>query len=105
AHVVGGSALVIYGIIAVMGVDMLGRTSPGTGSGSTVIALALTAGLLPVVAPDLYQGFPVWARTVLGSGVVAGTLTAVLLHALFRTRSGRAAAEPSGAAPEPSRPA
>lgn len=37
-----------------------------------------------MVAPDLYQGFPTWARTVLGSGVVAGTLTAVLLHALFR---------------------
>ncbi|MER5758126.1 solute carrier family 23 protein [Streptomyces sp. NPDC002082] len=84
APVVGGSALVIYGIIAVMGVDMLGRTAPGAGGGSTVIALALTAGLLPVVAPDLYQGFPTWARTVLGSGVVAGTLAAVLLHALFR---------------------
>ncbi|MGW7101812.1 solute carrier family 23 protein [Streptomyces sp. NPDC054883] len=88
--VVGGSALVIYGIIAVMGVTMLGRALPAAadpGSGdspyATVAALALTAGLLPVVAPDLYQGFPGWARTVLGSGVVAGTLAAVLLHALF----------------------
>lgn len=51
-----------------------------------MIALALTVGLLPVVAPDIYQGFPGWARTVLGSAVVAGTLTAVLLHALFRRR-------------------
>ncbi|MFI9063609.1 uracil-xanthine permease family protein [Streptomyces sp. NPDC053429] len=90
AAVVGGSALVIYGIIAVMGVTMLGRAlptaadqAPGGSSYPTVAALALTAGLLPVVAPDLYQGFPGWARTVLGSGVVAGTLAAVLLHALL----------------------
>lgn len=103
APVVGGSALVIYGIIAVMGVTMLGRALPavaesasGEGPYATVAALALTAGLLPVVAPDLYQGFPGWARTVLGSGVVAGTLAAVLLHALFRrfdpTRPSRAPA-------------
>lgn len=91
APVVGGSSLVIYGIIAVMGIDMLARTAPGAPANSTVIALALTAGLLPVAAPDIYQGFPGWARTVLGSGVVAGTLTAVLLHPLFRRL-----AEPDG---------
>lgn len=100
APVVGGSALVIYGIIAAMGVDMLGRTAPGAGEGSTVTALALTAGLLPLLAPDLYQGFPGWARTVLGSGVVAGTLAAVLLHALFRGLGavGRKAPDPTGPA-------
>lgn len=89
APVVGGSSLVIYGIIAAMGIAMLGRTAPGATADSTVIALSLTAGLLPVVAPDIYQGFPGWARTILGSGVVAGTLTAVLLHPLFRRFAAR----------------
>ncbi|MFI9743600.1 uracil-xanthine permease family protein [Streptomyces sp. NPDC052494] len=83
--VVGGSSLVVYAVIAVMGVEMLRRADlSGTGPGSLTAALALTAGLLPLLAPDLYAGFPSWARTILGSGVVAGTLTAVLLTALLR---------------------
>lgn len=40
-------------------------------------------GLLPLLSPELYAGFPEWARTILGSGVVAGTLTAVVLTALL----------------------
>ncbi|MFF2572208.1 uracil-xanthine permease family protein [Streptomyces sp. NPDC058084] len=88
--VVGGSSLVVYAVIAVMGVEMLRRADlSGTGTGNLTAALALTAGLLPLLTPDLYAGFPAWARTILGSGVVAGTLTAVLLTALlgrFRPR-------------------
>ncbi|MEU6882181.1 solute carrier family 23 protein [Streptomyces sp. NPDC046712] len=94
--VVGGSSLVVYAVIAVMGVEMLRRADlggPDDGAGSIVAALALAAGLLPLLAPGMYDGFPAWARTVLGSGVVAGTLTAVLLGALLgsgrRGRSGR----------------
>ncbi|MEU2549152.1 solute carrier family 23 protein [Streptomyces roseolus] len=87
--VVGGSALVVYAVIAVMGVEMLRRADlSGTGTGNLTAALALTAGLLPLLSPNLYAGLPGWARTVLGSGVVAGTLTAVLLTALLG-RSGR----------------
>ncbi|MFF6870282.1 solute carrier family 23 protein [Streptomyces sp. NPDC012450] len=82
--VVGGSSLVVYAVIAVMGVEMLRRAElSGTGTGTMVAALALAAGLLPLLTPGLYDGFPGWARTILGSGVVAGTLTAVLLTALL----------------------
>ncbi|MET9700873.1 solute carrier family 23 protein [Streptomyces sp. NPDC006529] len=80
--VVGGSALVVYAVIALMGVQMLARAELGDGSRSMAAALALAVGLLPLVAPALYSGFPGWVRAVLGSGVVAGTLAAVLLHAL-----------------------
>ncbi|MEU3505760.1 solute carrier family 23 protein, partial [Streptomyces hundungensis] len=85
AAVVGGSALVVYSVIAVMGVEMLGRAGLGERSNSLVAALALAVGLLPLLAPGLYDGFPGWVRTVAGSGVVAGTIAAVLVHALFTT--------------------
>ncbi|MFE5830050.1 uracil-xanthine permease family protein [Streptomyces sp. NPDC056508] len=94
--VVGGSSLVVYAVIAVMGVEML-RRADLSGTGSMAAALALAAGLLPLLTPGLYDGFPGWARTVLGSGVVAGTLTAVLLTALLG-RSGRRDTDPG---PEP----
>ncbi|QEU96012.1 uracil-xanthine permease family protein [Streptomyces kanamyceticus] len=91
AAVVGGSSLVVYAVIAILGVEMLRRADlgqgPGQGTGSMVAALALAAGLLPLLSPGLYDGFPDWVGTVLGSGVVAGTLTAVLLSALLRGRS------------------
>ncbi|MEU8528610.1 solute carrier family 23 protein [Streptomyces sp. NPDC048629] len=82
--VVGGSSLVVYAVIAVMGVEMLRRADLSAASGGPMAAaLALAAGLLPLLVPGLYDGFPGWARTVLGSAVVAGTLTAVLLTPLF----------------------
>ncbi|MFJ9825452.1 uracil-xanthine permease family protein [Streptomyces sp. NPDC101160] len=99
AAVVGGSSLVVYAVIAVMGVEMLRRADlSGTGGGATAAALALAAGLLPLLVPGLYDGFPAVARTVLGSGVVAGTLTAVLLTPLLtRARPGaRTAPESTG---------
>ncbi|WP_330328546.1 purine/pyrimidine permease [Streptomyces sp. NBC_00536] len=86
--VVGGSALVVYAVIALMGVQMLARAGLGDSGRSMAAALALAVGLLPLVAPNLYGGFPAWVRTVLGSGVVAGTLAAVVLHALFTVRAG-----------------
>ncbi|MFE5734128.1 uracil-xanthine permease family protein [Streptomyces sp. NPDC056528] len=88
--VVGGSSLVVYAVIAVMGVEMLRRADlSGSGTSSMTAALALAAGLLPLLTPGLYDGFPGWARTILGSGVVAGTLTAVLLTALLGRFEGR----------------
>ncbi|MFE7108809.1 hypothetical protein ACFU98_21200 [Streptomyces sp. NPDC057575] len=48
-----------------------------------VVALALCVGLLPVFAPEMYAGLPVWARTVFGSGVAAGAPAAVVLAAVF----------------------
>ncbi|MGW1592825.1 uracil-xanthine permease family protein [Streptomyces sp. NPDC002343] len=97
--VVGGSALVVYAVIAVMGVEMLRRADlSGPGTGNLTAALALTVGLLPLLSPELYAGFPEWARTILGSGVVAGTLTAVFLTALLgrfdRVRRAAVPAEP-----------
>ncbi|MFF0436959.1 uracil-xanthine permease family protein [Streptomyces sp. NPDC004327] len=101
--VVGGSSLVVYAVIAVMGVEMLRRAElSGTGGGAMAAALALTAGLLPLLVPGLYDGFPATVRTVLGSGVVAGTLTAVLLTPLL-TRARPVAATTAGTPKPPAR--
>ncbi|MFF4697582.1 uracil-xanthine permease family protein [Streptomyces chattanoogensis] len=98
APVVGGAALVIYAVIAAMGIDILrrsdltGRTkgtedTDGTGptgrAATAVVALTLLAGLLPMLAPQLYAPLPGWARTLFGSGVPAAALTAIVLSALF----------------------
>ncbi|GAA1942271.1 solute carrier family 23 protein [Kitasatospora viridis] len=99
AAVVAGSALAVYAVITVMGVELLGRARAGDSPDALVIGLALTVGLLPVVAPALYAGLPSAARTVLGNGVVTGTVAAVLLHALFAAlRPSRARGQEASAA-------
>ncbi|MER7991198.1 solute carrier family 23 protein [Streptomyces noursei] len=95
--VVGGAALVIYAVIAAMGIDLLRRTDLGDRAASTVVALALLAGLLPVLAPKLYAPLPGWAHTLFGSGVPAAALTAAVLSALFRRPDATGRAAPAGA--------
>lgn len=92
--VVGGAGLVIYAVIAAMGVGMLRRVDAFEGTGATVVALTLLAGLLPILAPELYAPLPDWARTLFGSGVPAGAITAVVLSALF-TWAGRSRTGPA----------
>ncbi|GGU86293.1 hypothetical protein GCM10010260_19210 [Streptomyces filipinensis] len=48
-----------------------------------LVAVALGAGILPLAAPTFYAGFPARAQTVLGSGISAGALVAVLLNLFF----------------------
>ncbi|MFD7924068.1 uracil-xanthine permease family protein [Streptomyces sp. NPDC059740] len=91
--VVGASGMVIYAVIAVMGFAMLSRVDLSAGSDGTVVALALCAGLLPILAPNLYAGMPSWARTLFGSGVAAGAVAAVVLSAVFARFGPRPEAE------------
>ncbi|WP_044364653.1 solute carrier family 23 protein [Streptomyces natalensis] len=93
--VVGGAALVIYAVIATMGIEMLRRTAPADRATTTVLALTLLAGLLPILAPQLYAPLPGWARTLFGSGVPAAALTAIALSALLGLRSGTGSRRPA----------
>ncbi|GGU78864.1 nucleobase:cation symporter [Streptomyces albospinus] len=81
APVVGGAALVVYAVIAAMGIALLHRADLGDRTSSAVVALTLLAGLLPLLAPRLYAPLPGWAHTLLGSGVPAAALTATVLSA------------------------
>ena len=40
-------------------------------------------GLLPILVPGLYSKFPQSVQLILGNGLAAGTLTAVLFNIIF----------------------
>ena len=48
-----------------------------------IVASSLGVGMLPVVAPEIYEGFPSWFRTVFDSGISSAALVAILLNILF----------------------
>lgn len=81
--VVGGTAIIVFCIIAVMGIDMLRKVDLREHGNLFTLAAALAMGLLPILVPGVYSKFPVSVQIVLGNGLAAGTVAAVLLNILF----------------------
>lgn len=81
--VLGGAGIVLFGSIAVSGIRTLSEAGLDDSSNIVLVAVALGAGIIPLAAPAFYAGFPSWAQTVLGSGISAGALVAVLLNLFF----------------------
>ncbi|MFJ8854108.1 nucleobase:cation symporter-2 family protein [Streptomyces sp. NPDC102437] len=81
--VLGGAGIVLFGSIAVSGIRTLSEAGLDDSSNIILVAVALGSGIIPLAAPEFYAGFPSWAQTVLGSGISAGALVAVLLNLFF----------------------
>lgn len=81
--VVGGTAVVVFSIITVLGIQMLARVD-FTQTGNLITAtLGLAAGLLPVLLPGMYIQFPEHMQSILSSGVAMSAFVAVILNLLF----------------------
>jgi uracil-xanthine permease len=81
--VVGGTAIIVFCIIAVMGIDMLSKVNLREHGNLFTLAAALAFGLLPILVPGVYSKFPVAVQMILGNGLAAGTVAAVLVNILF----------------------
>lgn len=83
AAVVAGTAVVVFCIIGTMGIDMLHKVDLREHGNVFTLAGALAMGLLSILVPGLYSGFPANAQIILGNGLAMGTVTAVLLNVIF----------------------
>ncbi|WP_246095019.1 uracil-xanthine permease family protein [Streptomyces roseicoloratus] len=83
AAVVGGTAMVVFAVITVLGIQLLGRSDLDRHTSTFVVAVALALGLLPILVPGVYGGFPPNARILLESGVAVGAFVAAVLNILF----------------------
>lgn len=81
--VVGGTAMVVFAVITVLGVQMLARCDLSQHTNTFICAVALALGLLPILIPDVYRGFPPNVRILLESGVAVGAFVAAVLNILF----------------------
>lgn len=79
--VLGGATLVMFGTVAASGIRLMGAGGFGR-KGVLVVAVSLGAGLVVTLEPDLLAHFPGWARQLFGSGIMTGTLTAVIAQVL-----------------------
>ncbi|QZE26005.1 uracil-xanthine permease family protein [Brevibacterium casei] len=102
--VVGGSAVVVFAIIAVLGIQMLARVDFNQTGNLITATVGLAAGLLPVLLPGMYAHLPANAASLLGSGVAMAAFVSVLLNLLFH-HTGRRDRHPKSRTPieDPSR--
>lgn len=81
--VVGGTAVVVFSVIAVMGVQMLRDYDLSDHRNLLVVAVPLGLGLIPVLVPGIYDQLPSTAGILLDSGVAVGAASAAVLNVLF----------------------
>jgi NCS2 family nucleobase:cation symporter-2 len=81
--VLGGAALILFGMVAANGVHTLGRGDLTNRNNLYVIALSLGVGLIPLVNARFYDSLPPAAAAFLHNGVVSGVVTAVILNLIL----------------------
>ncbi|WP_269856435.1 nucleobase:cation symporter-2 family protein [Streptomyces sp. RPT161] len=91
--VLGGAGVVLFGTVAASGVKTLAEADLDNGDNLLIMAVALGIGIIPIVAPDFYDGVDPHLRIVLNSGVSMGCLVAVVLNVVFH-HLGRKPAQP-----------
>lgn len=82
--VIGGTAVIVFAIIGVIGIDLLRRTDLREHGAMFTLASGLSMGLMPILVPGIYSQFPQWSQMIIGNGLAAGTITAVIVNALFQ---------------------
>ncbi|QRZ16212.1 uracil-xanthine permease (plasmid) [Paracoccus methylovorus] len=81
--VVGGTAIIVFSIIGVIGIHVLSRVDLRDHGAMFTLASGLAMGLMPILVPGVYSQFPQWSQMILGNGLAMGTITAAVVNALF----------------------
>lgn len=82
--VVGGTAIIVFSIIGVIGIHVLSRVDLREHGAMFTLASGLAMGLMPILVPGVYSQFPQWSQMILGNGLAMGTITAALVNAFFQ---------------------
>lgn len=86
---VGGTAIIVFSIIGVIGIHVLSRVDLRDHGAMFTLASGLAMGLMPILVPGIYTQFPQWSQMILGNGLAMGTITAALVNAMFQLTAPR----------------
>jgi NCS2 family nucleobase:cation symporter-2 len=95
--VLGGAGVVMFGMVAATGIRILASVDYERQRGNVIIvAVSIGMGMIPLVAPTLFKAAPDMLKTMLDSGILLASITAVALNAFFN--AGNLVVEPHGPA-------
>ncbi|UGT57278.1 uracil-xanthine permease family protein [Nocardia asteroides] len=84
--VVGATAAIVFATVIASAVGLFRQVDLDDDANLLTATAALTAGLLPILVPGLYRGFPDDLRLLLGSGVTMAAVAGVAVHLLCTVR-------------------
>ena len=87
AAVIGGGGLIMFAMIFASGAAIIHRGTTLTQRNMVILAVSLGLGLGVELRPDALQHLPEAIRTLFGSGLVTGGLTALILNATLKDRA------------------
>lgn len=83
APVLGGAMVAMFGMVVASGIKMLSKVEFASQENLLIIACSVGMGLGVSVVPGLFAQLPGSIRILTENGIVAGSLTAILLNILF----------------------
>ncbi|MFJ1257460.1 nucleobase:cation symporter-2 family protein [Cupriavidus sp. CuC1] len=82
--VLGGAGIVMFGMVAATGIRILGSCDFNRNRFNLfIVAISIGFGMIPTLAPTLFQYLPKWTDPFTHSGIVLGTIVAVVLNVFF----------------------
>ncbi|WP_404961986.1 nucleobase:cation symporter-2 family protein [Streptomyces sp. 147326] len=91
--VLGGAAISMFGLVAAVGVQVLGKADLREERNTLILAVSLGAALMPTTVAPFFDRMPDGLRAVLDSGITLGALTAITLNLLFNVFTRRTTTE------------
>src|ERR671932_65666 len=88
ATTLGGTAIVMFGTVAVIGIQTLSRVDFHDDRNVIVVAVSLGFALIPVAFPTFYSQFGKDVQTIVGSGITMGSFSAIVLNLLLNIVGG-----------------
>jgi len=90
--VLGGAGLVMFGMVAATGIRILSNVDYKTNKNNLyIVAVSISAGMIPLVAPAWTQHMAHGLHPLLESGILLTTISAVLLNMFFNGAKGSVA--------------
>lgn len=80
--VLGGAMIFLFGNVLAYGISVLGQVGLN-GNNQLIVGASIVIGLGVTILPEAFAGLPSWLAWITSSGVVAGTIVAVLLNLFF----------------------
>ncbi|HZH61052.1 MAG TPA: nucleobase:cation symporter-2 family protein [Metabacillus sp.] len=83
SSVLGGAMVAMFGMVVAYGIKMLGQVQFASQENLLIVACSVGLGLGVTVVPEMFAGLPESVKILTNSGIVAGSVTAIVLNIIF----------------------
>ncbi|SFA83982.1 xanthine permease [Lentibacillus halodurans] len=81
--VLGGAMIAMFGMVIAQGIKMLSSVITKSAENAMIVACSVGMGMGVTVVPELFKQFPSGIQILTSNGIVAGSVTAIVLNIVF----------------------